>query len=170
MRSRGLSTDEAARRLAAREPYRPTSSRSYASIVSANVFTIFNLILLVAGVVTLVFGDWRDALFLGVLLSNSAIGIAQEVRAKRALDELAELVAPTANVVRDGEPRRLAVEKVVEGDLVLLAPGDGVVADGVVERARTLAVDESILTGESRPVARRHGDVVRSGSFVVEGT
>ena len=84
MPERGLSDAEAARRLAARPPYEPTTSRSYASIFRANVLTVFNLILAVAGAATLLFGAWQDALFLGVLVSNSAIGIAQEVRAKRS--------------------------------------------------------------------------------------
>src|SRR6187397_24776 len=121
--TRGLSEVEAARLLAQREPFPPpATSRSYASIVRANVFTVFNLILLVFGVVTLVFGDWRDGLFLGVLVANSAIGIVQEVRAKRALDRLAALVAPTAIVVRDGIERRARVDELVVGDLVRLAP------------------------------------------------
>jgi cation-transporting P-type ATPase E len=167
----GLSEHEAARLIAEREPFEPpATSRSYASIVRANVLTVFNLILLVFGVLTLVFGDWRDALFLGVLVSNSAIGIVQEVRAKRALDRLAALVAPTATVVRDGLDRRVHVDELVVGDLVRLAPGDQVVADGVVETAAVLRVDESILTGESRPIARGPGDEIKSGSFVVEGT
>jgi P-type E1-E2 ATPase len=168
-RQRGLSHEEAARRLAARPPYEPPTSRSYASIVRANVFTVFNLILAVAGAATLAFGEWQDALFLGVLVSNSAIGIVQEVRAKLALDRLAALVAPSANVVREGETQRVPMEQVVEGDLVLLGPGDGIVADGPLERADALLVDESVLTGESRPVRRSAGDEVRSGSFVVEG-
>lgn len=54
------------------------------------------------GALTLAFGDWRDTLFLGILVSNSGIGILQEVRAKRALDRLAALVAPLATVLRDG--------------------------------------------------------------------
>jgi magnesium-transporting ATPase (P-type) len=107
--SLGLSVDEAERRLLARGDLPPPpTSRSYASIVRANVFTIFNLILAVLGGLTLAFGDWRDALFLGILVSNSAIGIVQEVRAKRALDSLAALVAPTTTVIRDGQPRRWA--------------------------------------------------------------
>jgi cation-transporting P-type ATPase E len=168
---RGLSEVEAARLLAQREPFQPpATSRSYASIVRANVFTVFNLILLVFGVVTLVFGDWRDALFLGVLVSNSAIGIVQEVRAKRALDRLAALVAPTATVVRNGNERRVQVEELVVGDLVRLAPGDQLVADGTLETSEVLRLDESILTGESRPVAPDPGDLVRSGSFAVEGS
>ena len=102
----GLTRQEAARRLAERgEQAPPSSSRSYASILRANLLTVFNLILLVFGVLTLAFGAPADALFLVILVANSAIGIAQEIRAKHALDRLAALVAPTAKVVRDGEQR-----------------------------------------------------------------
>jgi cation-transporting ATPase E len=165
----GLTQQEAERKLAARPAAVDASSRSYKSIVVANVFTVFNLILLAAGVVTLAFGDAQDALFLAILVANAGIGIWQEVRAKNALDRLAALVAPTAVVVRDGEPRRVDVESVVEGDVVRLEPGDQVVADGTVRRSDGLAVDESILTGESEPVPVGVGDEVRSGSFAVEG-
>ena len=165
----GLTQKEAERKLASRPAAPERSSRSYKSIVVANVFTVFNLILLAAGVVTLAFGEWQDALFLGVLVANAGIGIAQEVRAKRTLDRLAALVAPTATVVRDGQPRRVDVGAVVDGDVVLLEPGDQVVADGMLTRSDGLTVDESILTGEPEPVRRETGDSVRSGSFAVEG-
>ena len=151
-----------------REP--PATSRSTASIVRANVFTLFNLILIVFGALTLAFADPRDALFLGIVVFNSGIGIFQELRAKRALDRLAALVAPTAAVVRDGRPRELPVEEVLVGDVVRLAPGDQVVADGELVEAHHLALDESILTGESVTVERGVGEAVRSGSFAVEGT
>ncbi|HET9289319.1 MAG TPA: HAD-IC family P-type ATPase [Gaiella sp.] len=167
----GLTAEEAARRLAERGPLAPPrSSRSYASIVRANVFTVFNLILAVFGVLMLSFGSWQDALFLGVLVSNSSIGIVQEVRAKRALDRLSALVVPTATVLRDGEPVNLPRGDVVVGDLVVLQPGDQLVADGHLETSESLLLDESILTGESDPVARVPGDELRSGAFVAEGT
>jgi P-type E1-E2 ATPase len=167
---RGLSETEAARRLAERGPGpRPRTSRSYASIVRANVFTVFNLILAVAGGLTLAFGEWQDSLFLGILVANAGIGTVQEVRAKWALDRLTALVAPYANVVRDGAARHVHVEQVVPGDLVQIGPGDQVVADGTLEQAEWLRLDESILTGESRTVERSAGDDVRSGSFAVEG-
>ena len=166
----GLSEAEAARRLEARGPVEPpASSRSTGSIVRANVFTVFNVILLALGGVTLAFGDWRDALFLGIVVSNTGIGITQELRAKRALDRLAALVAPHGRVVRDGTERLLHVEELVPGDLVRLQPGDQIVADGPLVSATALALDESILTGESRPVLRGAGDEVRSGSFALEG-
>lgn len=166
----GLSEAEAARRLAERGPIEPpATSRSLASIVRANVFTVFNLILVAAGVLTFAFGHWEDALFIGILIANSGIGIVQEWRAKVALDRLAALVAPHAAVVREGNARRVPVEEVVVGDLVRIEAGDQLVADGVLEHADGLALDESILTGESHAVPRRAGDEVRSGAFAVEG-
>ena len=170
MTTYGLTEAEAGRLLAARGPWEPpATSRSLASIVRANVFTFFNLILAVFGALTLWFGDWRDALFLGILVANSAIGIGQELRAKRALDRLSAEVAPHATVVRDGEPRVVGVEDVVVGDLVRLSAGDGVVADGTLVESAGLTLDESILTGESRPAARGVTEEVRSGSYAVEG-
>ena len=118
---------------------------------------------------TLTFGSWKDALFLGILVSNIAIGSFQEIRSKRALDRLAALVAPEAVVVRDGVDRRVPVDGVVVGDLVRLAAGDQVVADGTVVSADGLALDEANLTGESEAAVRDAGEPVWSGSFAVEG-
>jgi magnesium-transporting ATPase (P-type) len=166
----GLTEVEAARRLQARGPLpRERSSRSYASILRANTVNVPNGILFAFGVLTLAFGLWQDALFLGILVANVAAGSFQEVRSKRALDRLAALVAPEAVVVRDGADRRIGVDQVVEGDLLRVAAGDQVVADGMLVQADGLAVDESNLTGESELVLRGPGDEVWSGAFVVEG-
>ncbi len=170
-RAEGLTQAEAERRLAARgEVEPPTTSRSWRSILRANLLTVFNVVLVVFGLITLIFADWRDALFLGILIINASIGIVQEARAKRSLDRLAALVAPRATVVRDGRPRELAVADVVPGDLVVLGAGDQVVADGRLARSESLGVDESMLTGESEPVTRGEGDSLRAGSFAVEGS
>ena len=170
-RAEGLSQAEAERRLAARgEVEEPTTSRSWRSILRANLLTVFNVVLVVFGLVTLIFADWRDALFLGILIVNAGIGIWQEARAKRSLDRLAALVAPKATVVRDGRPRSVAVPQVVPGDLVLVGAGDQVVADGPVVHSEGLGLDESILTGESEPVTRGAGESLRAGSFAVEGS
>ena len=81
---------------------RQRSSRSYASIVRANTLNIPNGILVLFGVLTSAFGSWQDALFVGILVANIAIGSFQEIRSKRALDRLAALVAPEAVVVGTG--------------------------------------------------------------------
>jgi magnesium-transporting ATPase (P-type) len=146
------------------------SSRSYWNIVRANVFTVFNLILAFFGALTLAFGSWQDALFLGILVANASIGIVQEVRAKHALDRLSALVAPTATVLRDGRPERRPRAELVEGDLVSLQPGDQLIGDGRLGSTAGLMLDESILTGESEPVRHSPGEELRSGAFVSEGT
>jgi magnesium-transporting ATPase (P-type) len=167
---RGLTGTEAARRLDARGTLpRQHSSRSYASIVRANTLNIPNGILFFFGVLTIAFASWKDALFLGILVANVVIGSFQEIRSKRALDRLAALVAPDAVVVRDGADRHVPIDQVVVGDVVRLAAGDQVVADGDVITADGLALDEANLTGESEPVVRGGGEPVWSGSFAVEG-
>jgi cation-transporting ATPase E len=167
----GLSQAEAQRRLAERGEFEgPPTSRSWPSILRANLLTVFNMVLVFFGIVTLIFADWRDAIFLAILILNAGIGIVQEARAKRSLDRLAALVAPRATVVRDGEPRQVEVPKVVPGDLVLLGAGDQVVADGHVVRSEALGLDESILTGEAEAVSRAAGDPLRAGSYCVEGS
>ncbi|MGI9539499.1 MAG: HAD-IC family P-type ATPase, partial [Miltoncostaeaceae bacterium] len=166
----GLSSAEARRRRAERPlDEGPGTSRSWGSILRANVFTVFNLVLVAAGVVTLIFGDPQDAIFLAILVVNAGIGIAQEARAKASLERLAALVAPRATVVRDGQPQELSVDEVVVGDLVRIESGDQVVADGDVVASEGLGLDESILTGESEPVTREAGESVRSGSFAIDG-
>ncbi len=166
----GLTEAEATRRLEeSGPPHQERTSRSYLSIAIANTFTVFNLILAGFGLATIVFGNPKDALFLGILVANVAIGTFQEVRAKRALDRLAALVVAKATVVRDGEPRQVAISDVVVGDLVRVGSGDQIPADGELVRAEGLALDESDLTGESEPVVRRVGDEVFSGTFALEG-
>jgi magnesium-transporting ATPase (P-type) len=166
----GLTGDEAARRLARLGPREPTSSRSVASIVTANVFTLFNAILGAFFVLMLALGLFADALFGLIAVVNSAIGIRQELKAKETLDRLAVLVAPKARAVRDGRLAELRGDEVVPGDVVLVEPGDQLVADGVVVSSRGLTMDESILTGESDGVRKREGDRLLSGSFCLVGS
>jgi cation-transporting ATPase E len=166
----GLTSAEAARRLAERGEREPiSSSRSYRSIVRENTLTLFNLILGAFGVALIVTGQFADMVFVLIIAVNAGIGIVQEVRAKRQLDELALLVAPVARVLRDGTEHRLGVEEVVPGDAIRLGPGEAVVADGTVLEARGLQLDESVLTGEADAVGRRAGEQVRSGTFCVAG-
>ena len=145
-------------------------SRTIAQIYRANIFTTVNMIMGTLLVLILVAGKPGDALFAGVIVSNSVIGIVQEIRAKRTLDELALLNAPVARVVRDGQELHVAVDEVVEDDLLVVGPGDQVVVDGTVIEAVGLDMDESLLTGESDAVSKSEGDEVLSGSFVASGS
>ena len=126
------------------------TSRPVADILRANIVTRFNLLLGALLAVILVWGEWKDALFGIVLVTNALIGIGQELRAKRTLDRLAVLSAPRVRVIRDGAPRDIAVEELVADDLVHLRAGDQLVADGVVRDSASLQADESLLTGRVR--------------------
>jgi len=170
MTERGLSAAEAAERLRELGPAQPHSSRSTASIVAGNVFTLFNLIIGVFFILILSLGLFADAIFGLIAIVNTWIGIRQELKAKEVLDRLAVLIAPRATVIRDGRELELLADEVVPGDLIRLAPGDQAVADGRVIEGRGLAVDESMLTGESDPIGKRPGDEVLSGGFVVSGS
>lgn len=173
----GLTTDEADRRLASGDGNSAPSgsSRSLWEILAANVFTLFNAIVFAGFGVLLLLGRWQDALFGLPALFNTVIGVVQEFTAKRTLDRLAVLNAPTARVRRDGRDVEIPLERVVMGDLLVLRTGDQVTADACVVQTDHagpggLELDESLLTGESDPVRKRADDEVLSGSSVVAGT
>ncbi len=146
------------------------TSRSFAEIARANVFTRFNAILATMFVLILVFGAAQDSLFGFVLVINAALGITQEWRAKSTLDRLAVLSAPRAHVVRSGRTCEIDVSEIVLDDLVELRAGDQIATDGIVCDSGGLEVDESLLTGESEPTTKAAGDEVLSGSIVVAGS
>jgi cation-transporting P-type ATPase E len=170
--TRGLTAAQVAERVARGEindvPEAPT--RTVAQIVRANIFTRFNAILGAMLAIILVVGPIQDALFGFVLIANAAIGIVQELRAKRTLDALTVLTAPKARVVRDGEVVELTVSQVVLDDVLEVAAGAEIVVDGVVVAGAGLEIDESLLTGEADPVDKAPGDEVLSGSFVAAGS
>jgi len=167
----GLSDAEVQARLARGELNRVSepASRAGWEIVRANVLTRFNALLGSLFVVVLVVGPWQDALFGGVLVVNSLIGIIQELRAKRALERIALLGQSKACVVRSGQAIEIPAAEIVLDDVLALAPGDQVPVDGVLLSADSLEVDESLLSGEAEPVPRLAGETVLSGSFVVAG-
>ncbi|MFD9125848.1 HAD-IC family P-type ATPase [Kitasatospora sp. NPDC059571] len=146
------------------------SSRSVQEIVRANVFTRFNAIIGVMFAIILVVGPIQDGLFGLVIVANTAIGVIQELRAKRTLDSLALVGEARPRVRRDGVETAVATAAVVLDDTVLLALGDKVVVDGAVVETDGLEIDESLLTGEPDAVLKRPGDQVMSGSFVVAGS
>jgi cation-transporting P-type ATPase E len=166
----GLTGAEAAKRLRALGQPPETSSRSVSSIVAGNVFTLFNAIIGVFFVLDLGLGLYADSLFGLIAVINSYIGIRQELKAKATLDELAVLVAPRATVLRDGAVVELLPTEVVPGDVVHVEPGNQLVADGEILQARSLTLDESLLTGEAEGIRKAPGERVLSGSFCIAGS
>ncbi|BCN77510.1 putative cation-transporting ATPase E [Prescottella equi] len=168
----GLTADEVAQRVANGQtndvPDR--ASRSVKDIVRGNVFTRINAILGVLLIIVLSTGSIIDGMFGLLIIANSGIGIIQEIRAKRTLDQLAIVSQAKPVVRRDGTAAPVAPKDVVLDDIIELGPGDQIVVDGVVVEASALEVDESLLTGEADAVHKPIGAQVLSGSYVVAGS
>ncbi|MET0315422.1 MAG: HAD-IC family P-type ATPase, partial [Rhodococcus fascians] len=146
------------------------ASRSVKDIVRGNVFTRINAILGVLLIIVLSTGSIVDGMFGLLIIANSGIGIIQEIRAKKTLDELAIVGQSKPVVRRDGVAREVAPDEVVLGDVIELGPGDQIVVDGSVVEASSLEVDESLLTGEADAVHKEIDAPILSGSFVVAGS
>ena len=168
----GLSADDVAARVAAGQTNDvPTrASRSVAEVVRANVFTRINAILGVLLIIVLSTGSLINGMFGLLIIANSGIGIIQELRAKKTLDNLAIVGQAKPTVRRRTGTKPLPPNEVVLDDVIELGPGDQIVVDGELIEAANLEVDESLLTGEADAIAKHSGDPVMSGSFVVAGS
>lgn len=143
-------------------------TKSIFRIFRDNIFTLFNLINIILAVLVISVGNRRNVLFMGVIISNTTIGIFQEIRSKRMIDRLSILSAPKAHLIRDGKEAILPVCDIVVGDIMTVSSGRQVCADGVVLNGECEA-DESLITGENAPIPKKIGDELLSGSFIVSG-
>jgi Ca2+-transporting ATPase len=155
--ARGLSQDEAARRLAeaGRNELGQEKPRSPWQLLLAQYLSPMIGLLVLASAVSAAMGEWGDAIAIGcILVINGLVGFFQEYRAERAMAALRSLTAPRARVVRDGVSRVIPAAEVVPGDELLLEAGDIVAADAQVTEAYALQANEAPLTGESLPVEK----------------
>src|SRR5262249_11686189 len=168
----GLSAAEVAVRVQRGQVNRVRRSdwADYRATLARNVATLFNALVVPAAVALFWLEEYRGAAAVsGMAVLNTLLGLVQEIRAKRHLDKLAILAETKARALRDGAEQAVPSGDVVLDDLVLVTAGEPIVADGTVVEARSLEVDEALLTGESDPVARREGEPLLSGSFCVAG-
>ncbi|MCQ2408087.1 MAG: cation-translocating P-type ATPase [Oscillospiraceae bacterium] len=168
---KGLSPQEVASRISqgqANTPVEPPS-KSIGQIIFSNVFTYFNLIFAILAAMLLTAGLYKDLVFLPLIICNSAIGIFQELRSKRLLDQLTVLNSPTAKVIRNGQEQKIASDQLVLDDIVLFKAGDQIPADAEVISGKA-SVNESLLTGESDEIIKEPGAELMSGSFIVSGS
>lgn len=145
-----------------------SNSKSVKQIWMSNLFTFYNVLNLVLAVLVITTGSYRNMLFLGIVIANFFIGTYQELKAKKTVDGLSVLTAPTARVIRDGVEVVLPYEKLVLGDVVLIGAGDQMTADGTVLSGE-VRLNESLITGESDAVLKTSGEKLFSGSFVISG-
>lgn len=169
-RPRGLNAQEVATREAAGLTNANTDVRTktVGQILAEHTLTLFNAVNLAMAALVAITGEWRNMLFMIVVILNIGIGVFQEIRAKRMVDKLALLAARPVRVRRDGEVVEVPSERVVLDDIVLLSHGDQIPADAYCVYGGA-TVDESLLTGESDAILKSPGDELLSGSYITSG-
>ncbi len=145
-----------------------SSNRTVKEIILGNIFTFFNLINLILFVLVISVHSYKNMLFIFIAVANTAIGIFQELRAKKTLDQLRILTVSHVGAVRNGVEKKTAVNELVKDDLIVLTAGNQIPADGIVIEG-TLDVNESLLTGEQDSIAKVRGSRILSGSYVTSG-
>lgn len=144
------------------------SSKTIPQIIASNVFTYFNAIFCFLAVLLIVTGSFRNLTFMVAVIANTLLGIIQQIRSKKVLDDLALLDVSRYTVIRDGKETEVNSDELVEGDLILLSSGQHIPADAVVIQGEA-GVNESLLTGEADEISKTEGSELKSGSFLVFG-
>ncbi len=167
----GLSAADVAVRVQAGYTNAPVESPSKTTgqIIASNVFTYFNILFFALAILVLAVGQFREIMFMGVVLVNLFIGIIQELRSQKMLDKLSILSAPKATVIRDGQSQSIRTEDLVLDDIVIFKSGMQICADAVVVEGE-VQVNEALVTGESDEITKSPGSELLSGSFVISGT
>lgn len=167
----GLTSNEVANRKARGETNltTPPTTRNFKQIFAENSLTLFNFINLIIAGFIIYTGSYKNLLFLGVIVTNTFIGVYQEIKAKRNIDSLTILNQSKATVIRNYEKLEIPQDEVVKEDLIIIRRGQQIIVDGVIIETEGLECDESQLTGESDPVEKIVGSEIFSGSFVVSG-
>ena len=137
-------------------------------IVKRNTFTFFNLIFAVIAILISLVQAWNQLIFLPIIIINTIVGIYQEIKAKRYLDQMTLLHAPQSTVIRNGQQEKIASDDLVEEDIIILKTGNQIVADARIVEG-SIFVNESLLTGEADEIEKNVDDKLLSGSFVVSG-
>ncbi|QCZ52140.1 Cation transport ATPase [Levilactobacillus brevis] len=167
----GLTPEEVKQRVAAGQQNDPLPplTRSIKQIFRDNLVTLFNLINVLLGALVLVTGSYKNLLFLGVVVVNTAIGIFQEIRSKRQVDKLALLSESKSRIRRAGKIAAHPQEDIVQDDILEIGRGDQLPVDALIRQTAGLEVDESQITGESTPIIKTTGETLTSGSVILAG-
>ncbi len=146
-----------------------TYSKTYRQIFVSNIFTFFNILCILIAIALILVGSWGDLFFVLILVLNTTIGIYQEIRAKRTIDKMTIVTAPTATVIREGVTKEISVKDLVLDDITILKNGKQISVDCIIKEG-TIEVNEALLTGESIPVKKTIGDQLYAGSFISSGS
>ena len=166
----GLTADKVAERKTDRltndKPINRT--KSYTRIVIENVFNFCNTVTIILVALLFISGAGMYTVSSCIVILNMAIGIWQEIKAKHKVEKLSIVIDNTCEVIRDGQHSTVSTKEMVLDDIYMATAGMQLPVDSYIKNG-ILEVDESILTGESRPVRKCPGDQVLAGSAVVAG-
>ena len=143
-------------------------TKSIKEIIISNVFTLFNLINIILGILVFIVGSIKNVLFLGVIFCNILIGIIQEIRSKKIIDKLSIISSTKSTVLRNGKKVEVDINNIVLDDIIIFELGNQIVVDSYILNG-SVEVNESFITGEADTVIKKSGDLLLSGSFIVSG-
>ena len=147
-----------------------SASKSRADIVKEHSLTYFNFLNLFLALLVALTGQFKNMTFMGVILLNTAIGIFQEFKVKKLIDQISVMTVSKTKVIREGITKEIDVNDVVVDDIIVVENGEQVCADCRLLDSDGIEVNESMLTGESRPVKKQIGEELMSGSYLVSGS
>ncbi|MCM1246693.1 MAG: HAD-IC family P-type ATPase [Roseburia sp.] len=146
------------------------ASRSRGEIIASHTFTYFNFLNLALAGLILFSGQYKNMLFMGIVVTNALIGIIQELKVKKLIDALSVVTATKAKRIRGQETEEVRIEELQVGDVIRISMGDQIPVDCETLESQGLEVNESLLTGESLAVLKKAGDTLYSGSSAAAGT
>ena len=166
----GLSANQVADRQAAGLTNRVEngSTKTVKQIIKQNTLTWFNAVFVVLALLLISVGAFDNLLFLFIVTANALIGIIQELRSKKAVDDLTILAEQKIKVLRNGSWQEVPSSELVQDDIVELAAGIQIPADAFVRQGEVSA-NEALLTGEQDAIPKTEGCELKSGSTVVTG-
>ncbi len=143
-------------------------TKTTGQIIKENLCTLFNLLNLLIAIALACVHAWSNMFFILVIALNTAIGIVQELKAKRLVEKLSLLSMPRADIERNGVAMQVDIDDVCLDDILLLESGKQICSDSVIQEG-SVEVNESLLTGESDAVFKKSGDSLLSGSSIISG-
>ena len=167
----GLTNEEIEKRIKENQVNYNTTikTKSVKEIFRTNMITLFNILNLFLAYLIFIAGAYKNLLFLGTIICNTFIGIIQELKSKKIIDQLSLIAAEKITVLRNKKQEKIEINEIVKDDILVLSAGNQIVTDSIVVDGK-IEVNESLITGEIDPITKTKGDELLSGSFVISGS
>lgn len=143
-------------------------TKSFKQIIFDNFFTLFNFLNLFLGIAIFLVGSYKNMLFLGIMIINTAISTFQEIHSKKIVDKLAIMAQSKVKVIRNGQEKEIPINDLVLDDIVVFNTGSQIPTDCIILKGNVLS-NESFITGEPDSITKVEGEMLLSGSYIVGG-